>query len=147
MALHQIFDFLKEAVRYIRPDDEALAEAGEQAGAAARYHKRIVIAAAVCGLVAAVGGTIALTLEPPRGRDTILIFAGPAIFGSMGILIGVAGAALFAPREFLTGPLGRKWMALIGTRSVLVARIVCGVLLLFPLAAVVAAVVREALKR
>jgi hypothetical protein len=34
-------------------------------------------------------------------------------------------ACLFAPREFLTGPVGQKWMKLIGTKSVLVARIVC----------------------
>jgi hypothetical protein len=38
----------------------------------------------------------------------------------------MALACLFAPHDFLTGPVGKRWMKLIGTKSVPVARLACG---------------------
>lgn len=58
------------------------------------------------------------------------ILLAPVLFGAAGLLFGAAVACAFAPRSFLTGPAGRKWMKLIGTRNVLAARIVCLVLAL-----------------
>ena len=49
----------------------------------------------------------------------------PLMFAVEGMVFGVSVACLFAPREFLTGPVGQKWMRLIGTESIVAARIVC----------------------
>ena len=45
-----------------------------------------------------------------------------------GGLRGVSVCCAFAPRRFLEGPEGTKWMELIGTKNVLTARFVCGAL-------------------
>ena len=52
------------------------------------------------------------------------------MFGAVGLVFGVAVACLFAPSSFLTSSVGQKWMKLIGTKSVLAARIVCLILAL-----------------
>ncbi len=64
----------------------------------------------------------------------------PVLFGVGGAFFGIAIACLFAPRDFLAGLVGRKWMKLIGTENILVARIVCallGVVGLLPLVAMI----------
>ena len=131
MALSQLVDFLKAAKGYIRPDAAAVDEAGASKDVAARFHRRIVVIAGSFGLIAALGGVVGAFLEPPDGKASVkMIRAAPLVFGVMGILEGVAVACLFAPREFLTGPVGQKWMSLIGTKSVFGAPITCAVLAL-----------------
>ena len=69
-------------------------------------------------------------MSPPNPRETKIILMAPFLAGIIGILEGVAVTCLFAPRAFLVGPVGQKWMSLIGTKSVLGARITCAVLIL-----------------
>lgn len=134
MALTPIFDFLKEAVGFIKPDSVALDDAGEDGHVAIRYHKRIVIIAGICGVITAIGGTVECAIETKTGREMKLLLFSPFIFGTIGTLFGVAAACLFAPRAFLEGPVGSKWMGLIGTRSIVVARVVCAILAALPIA-------------
>jgi hypothetical protein len=145
MALSQLLDFLKAATGYVKPEAADLEEAGGVESPAARYHTRVVIAAGVSGVIVAIAGTGAAMMEKGSKNDVKMLLLGPLVFGVAGILLGTAGACLMAPREFLTGPVGRKWMALIGTRSVLVARIVCAVTVLIFLGAIIALTVKSAL--
>ena len=60
---------------------------------------------------------------PQEGTGKVLL--APLLFGAAGCLFGAAVGCLFAPGDFLAGPIGRKWMDMIGTKNVVVARIVC----------------------
>lgn len=147
MALSQISKFLEEAAGYIHPDAEAVDPADERAEVAIRFHRRIVIVAATFGLLAAIVGTTGILLESKKeGEGLKTLFVGPPVFGVIGILEGVALSCAFAPREFPAGPLGKKWMTLIGTQSVAVARIVCAVLASVPVLLLVAVAAVIALK-
>jgi hypothetical protein len=131
MALSQLSKFLTEATGFIRPDAVAVDEAGDSAHGATRYHRRIVVIAGCCGAIAAIGGAVAALLQPPDAKDFLkVLLMMPPMFAVIGILEGVAVACLFAPREFLSGPVGQKWMSLIGTKSVIGARITCALLVL-----------------
>jgi hypothetical protein len=145
MAVSQFLDFLKSATGYVKPEAADLEEAGGIESPAARYHTRVVIAAAVCGVIVSIAGTVGAVMEKGSKNDLKMLLLAPLIFGIAGILLGVAGTCLMAPNEFLTGPVGRKWMALIGTKSVLVARIACGILVVIVLGATIALAVKAAL--
>ena len=130
--------FFREAMGYIVPDETAVDQLGEAAPRHSTYHKRIV---AVCIVFGILGGLIGLgfviteLLWPDPGhKDYKLLLLAPIMAGAAGILFGATLACLFAPHEFLTGPIGSKWMTLIGTKSVLAARIVCLMVLLAPAA-------------
>ena len=145
MALSQILDFLKAATGYIKPDAADLDEAGGAESPEARYHTRVIVAAAVCGVIMSIAGTVGAVLAKGRKEDLKMLLVAPLLSGVAGILAGVAGACLVAPHEFLTGPVGRKWMALIGTKNVLIARIVCGILVTIVLGAIIAVATKAAL--
>ena len=137
-----LFDFYAKAGDYATPDPSALARAGESGRRHSGYHKRIVLVSCIFGVLGAVPGIIFLVVAAgvaKAGNDLIGLLFAPFMFGAAGLLFGVAVACLFAPRDFLTGPLGEKWMKLIGTKSVLVARIVClifGLIIMAPFVAV-----------
>ena len=134
MSISQLLRFLTEATGYLQPDSEGVEEAGEDAAAAAGYHKYVVLTAIILGLLCAVVGTSLIAMGDSSRSDYLkMLLAAPLIFGAIGILLGVSIACAAAPTSFLEGPLGRKWMNLIGTQNVLVARLVC---LMVPLAAV-----------
>ena len=130
MALSPLLDFLKAATGFIRPDATAVDEAGESSVVAARYHRRIVVIAGVCGLIAAIAGVTGALMAPPNEKEMKMFLMAPLLSGIAGILEGVAVTCLLAPQAFLVGPVGQKWMSLIGTKSVLGARITCAVLAL-----------------
>jgi len=123
-----LFQFFKDADQYILPDQAAAEKAGESGPKHTAYHRRIVAISALCGIVSAVAGIIVVG----AGRDSHSEHVRPSYFiltplllGAAGLLFGVAIACVLAPREFLAGPMGQKWMKLIGTKSVPVARLVC----------------------
>jgi hypothetical protein len=145
MALSPLLDFLKAAAGYIRPETTDLEEFDAAESQAVRYHRRVVVSGGVGGIILTIAGTTGVVLEGWRKNELALLLMMPFLSGVAGILLGVAGACLFAPREFLTGPVGRKWMALIGTKSVFVARIVCAILFLGGLGALTALTVMAAL--
>lgn len=92
-----------------------------------RYRRRIN---AVGGVFAAVGGLLAAVLlvmvvvQKPD-RMSVRLLLAPLSFGFGGYLFGMSVMCLFAPSDFLRGPVGRPWMKMIGTRSVIAARIAC----------------------
>jgi hypothetical protein len=92
------------------------------------YHQRIVF---VSGLLATMGLVFGLALAAgPFTRvksrlEVKEIFATVCLFSAYGFASGFTVMCLFAPREFLNGAAGQKWMRMIGTKSVLMARVVC----------------------
>ena len=129
--------FFREAMGYIVPDETEIDQLGEAAPRHSTYHKRIIVVCSALGSVGVLAGasfSVIGFLWPPPGDKTRLLLLAPFMAGAAGVLFGVAVACLFAPREFLTGPIGSKWMTLIGTKSVLAARIVCLMFLLAPVA-------------
>ena len=77
--------------------------------------------------------------NPPPSVDTRVFLYLPPVAGAMGAVVGVGFACACAPTRFLNGPLGARWLRLIGTRNVPMARaigvvlsvVVAGVPLLF----------------
>jgi hypothetical protein len=94
----------------------------------ANYHQRIV---RVSGALAVIGGIVGIAIslamigQVQNGKEVRGLFVVPGMFAVGGFMFGMALMCLFAPREFLDGPAGRKWMALIGTQNITAARIVC----------------------
>jgi hypothetical protein len=122
-AIQQIVDTASTA-----PDVGGLADA--EARRHAKYHHRIVMVGGVftvlgvmLGLVP-IAGVVSGAAEP---RRIVGILMAPLMFGAGGFVFGMAVTCLVAPTAFLTGPVGRPWMAMIGTRSPAVARIVCAI--------------------
>ena len=121
------------------------AHAGDPVDAVAQrhmaYHKRIVWVGTCFAAVGAALGllmSMAVAGDIQTGRDIKGILLAPFLFGVGGFVFGMALMCLFAPRSFLTGPTGAAWMKLIGTKSVVVARIVCllfGLVITTPFAA------------
>jgi hypothetical protein len=127
----QLFSFISGA-RKLSSADADLAGADDGARTHRRWHRKIVTSAALFGLgglilsVPAIMQMVAEQKGRPLTRGDLKTFtAAPLILGVAGTCFGAAAACLFAPRAFLEGPLGRKWMRFIGTRSVGAARLVC----------------------
>lgn len=131
MGLNNFFEllgFFKEASKYTSPDEDAVARAGSEAPRYVSFHKRIVIVSIILGLMgAALGvGMIFLAIgENAAQTGGARILLAPLVFAAAGLVFGVSATCLFAPRSFLTGPVGQKWMKLIGTESTAVARVAC----------------------
>jgi len=92
-----------------------------------RYQKRITTVATACGVVGGLLGVVLVVVYVWQGRTdglSRMLFA-PVAFAGGGYMFGMALTCLFAPRAFLTGPIGQQWMKQIGTKSVTVARIAC----------------------
>ena len=128
--------FFEEATGYIEPNSEAVERLGETAPKHATYHKRIVVVSIIFGVVGVVAGICFLVSEWWSQHDGSKggLWLAPIMFGAAGVLFGAAFACLFAPKEFMVGPMGQKWMTLIGTKNILAARIVCLVVALVPVA-------------
>jgi hypothetical protein len=126
MGIFRLFRFFTEARQYAQLDPEQLRQAGASAPRHQSYHRRVVWTSAIAGLVVATIGTLGLLNDKPANdRDARLVYYAPFLFGAAGMLLGVALACMLAPTEFLTGPMGSRWMALIGTKSTGAARFVC----------------------
>ena len=95
-----------------------------------KYHNWIVIVGICFGAVGlALGLIVALVIagDLKSGRELRVMLVAPIALGVGGFMFGMSMMCLFAPRAFLTGPIGGPWMKLIGTSSVPVARIACGI--------------------
>ena len=128
-----LFRFFWEAGKYVEPDEAVSEESGPDAPRQIAFHRRVVVVSVLFGLLGAACGVgmilLALAENEGDGGGAEFLLA-PLLFGAAGLLFGAAVACALAPRSFLTGPAGRKWMQLIGTQNVLVARIVCFLLAL-----------------
>jgi hypothetical protein len=131
MRTRMLMEFLRSAMGFATIDADAIEEAGESASQYTTYHRRIVGVSAIFGCIGALSGIVFIVSEinTQHGqKDLPMLLFSPVLFGIIGLLLGAAIACLFAPEQFLTGPIGSKWMKLIGTESVLVARLTCFIL-------------------
>jgi hypothetical protein len=121
------------------PGDPADVEAARNA----RYHRRIVLVAGCCAALGVALGLLGAVYLVPHVRPVSEVGAlkwvggvlkcvvlPPAMGGVAGFALGTALMCLVAPRAFLVAPAGQRWLRLIGTRSVRVARVVCCLLCL-----------------
>ncbi|HMF15978.1 MAG TPA: hypothetical protein VKE98_02175 [Gemmataceae bacterium] len=133
-AWGSMFRFLQETPKFITPQHppEPQGEGGPALSRHVTYHKRIVWVGGVFGGLGLVLGLLislmVLNLATKRPGTWNLILMSPIVSAALFTFVGIAVACLFAPREFLCGPLGTKWMKLIGIRNILGARIVCALL-------------------
>ena len=128
MPLLRLFRFFQGAADYASPEADAVGKAGESADRHVSQHGRIASLGGLFGALGAVLGLIFAGMapgDPASGKGTGEVLLAPLLFGAAGCLFGAAIGCLFAPRDFLAGPLGRKWMEMIGTKNVVVARMVC----------------------
>ena len=123
---------LFNATRQISDTANAAPPAGDSADTEAqhhsRYHKRIVFVGgcfATLGVILGLITAVVVASDVKSGKDVKGMLLAPVMYGAGGFVFGMAIMCLVAPRAFLSGPVGRPWMKLIGTESVLVARIVC----------------------
>lgn len=81
----------------------------------ANYHRRVVIGG-VCFAVLGAALGIALAVAAAASTDVNGVKAAQALFvlpffaGIAGFIFGMCAMCLFAPAEFLTGPVGERWM-------------------------------------
>ena len=126
--LSQLLGFFKEAGKYASPDEAAVERAGAEAPRYVSFHRRIVAVSVLLGFIGAILGLGMIVLavgENEVHNNGAKIMLAPLVFAAAGLVFGVSVTCLFAPRSFLTGPVGQKWMQLIGTESTVVARVVC----------------------
>ena len=143
MPFIQWIRFLQQTAAYVVTDADEVQQAGEAGKRHVAYHKRIVLMSVLLGALGLMIG-IALSLfgvtHGMDSRNWPVLVATPVLMGLAGSVLGISMACLFAPNEFLTGPVGRRWMSLIGTKSVGVARAACfilGLMLVAPCVGVV----------
>src|SRR5262249_53855232 len=110
--------FLYAARDYLEPNARDVENAGQAGRRHSAYHRYVVRSGIACGVV----GLVLAVAFPVRGDDHL---ETTLTFGMAGGVFGVGLVCCFVPQEFLTGPVGRKWMKLIGVRSVVAARIAC----------------------
>lgn len=128
MSLFRLLKILEASTEFIAPDDSTEAEGDGSPLARPSYHRVIVgtsIAFAVAGVILGVVFLAGLMDMPDKPAGGAKLFLAPLVFAVIGMFFGLAVSCLFAPTGFLTGPFGQKWMKLIGTKSVPVARLVC----------------------
>jgi hypothetical protein len=130
MALTQLLDFLKAAVKYAQVDPEELENEAVSSQDVA-YHKRLVRLAGSFGVTGLLVGIFAWVPELQRevrgdmsGSRFMAYLIAPIMGLIGGILFGVSMACLFAPARFFESSLGERLMRLVGTKSVVLARIV-----------------------
>jgi len=93
-----------------------------------KYQTWIVRVGFIFGFVGLIAGGIATASLANDANDPIHpteLVRLPLLGGASGFFLGMSIMCAVAPKEFMTGPIGQKWMRLIGTKNVLVARIAC----------------------
>ena len=113
--LRRIIAFFEQMGEYLPPDG------GEGGG----YHHVIVASGGLVGAAFSMLGLWLLGNLVGDGKFEPKHLLSPVVLFMMGAVLGTATACTFAPGRFLKGTAGRKWMRLIGTESVAVARLVC----------------------
>jgi hypothetical protein len=89
-----------------------------------------LLAVAIDAWIASKGPTEGVRMSASVGVRLLLFPLAMALFG---LAYGAAISGLFAPRWFLYGDLGRRWTRLVGTKNVVVAKIVCLLIASVPL--------------
>ena len=93
-----------------------------------RYSKVIAISSyffAALGVLAGIVVLVLLYSNIETGEDVKVAFMSPVLLGGAGYILGMSLAFLFAPTAFITSESGKKWMDMVGTKSIGAARAVC----------------------
>ena len=142
--MFKLFLIIKEFMSYHEPDAVALTECGVDRERYLLWHRRFVRVATTFAILAGAAILVvviyALATEP-QNRPTLgkiggndppgafkMVFAaiiGPPCGFVFGWIFGATLACLIAPRDFLLGPVGRRWMGFVGTSNIYVAKVVC----------------------
>ena len=125
MGLYSAIQQIAETAATAPPAGDPADEQGQHH---ARYHHRIVFAGscfAALGVVTGLLSAVAAVSGDKHARPGGLLIA-PLMFGAGGFVFGMSMMCLVTPKPFLTDPVGRPWMRMIGTESPLVTRITCG---------------------
>jgi hypothetical protein len=128
--IFRLFEFFAGARDYARPESEALKQLEAEAPRHQAFHRVIVacgVLGMVLGLIGGILGAIASSKSPAAGNrpdDTFIVYLMPILTAAAGMLGGAAWACGLAPASFLNGPLGAKWLKLVGTRNVAVSRVI-----------------------
>jgi hypothetical protein len=124
----RLFEFYRQLRGLARPDHGDVERAGEAGARHAAYHKRVFLVGGAVGVLGLALGLLLVILWVAREGWSIQVVRGlPLVltFGAYGFLLGMAVMCLVAPEDFLTGPVGRKWLEVVGARRILAVRIVC----------------------
>lgn len=124
----ELFDAIQQIADAANSTPQTADPADADAARHARYHRKIVFVGGCCaalGIVLGLLTSVIVANEVKSSKDIKVVILAPVMYGAGGFVFGMALMCLMAPRAFLTGPVGRPWMKLIGTESVAVARIAC----------------------
>jgi hypothetical protein len=123
----RLFEFYQQLRGLSRPDSGDVAGAGESGARHADYHKRVFLVGCVFGVLGLIFGLMLPTRLIAQAELYMSLRAIPLTLscGAYGFLFGMAVMCLFAPKEFLAGPVGRKWLNVVGTQKIRTTRIVC----------------------
>jgi LSD1 subclass zinc finger protein len=91
------------------------------------YHRTVIAFAIVGGVFVAAVAVVLFFRAVARERETLrlILLPAPVVGFVVGMIWGFAAACLLAPGSFYETPRGQAWLRRIGTRSSLVARLVC----------------------
>jgi hypothetical protein len=127
-----LVSFFRGGSSFLEPDEAALHAAGVNRERYVIGHRRIVNLArffGIMGLVlwsgALIFGSVVVGVQFDNPGKAFVVCLSPFLGCMLGATVGAILGCLLAPRDFLHGPLGRKWLSFIGTENVLVARVVC----------------------
>lgn len=133
-GLGNLLRFLMHSGSYAKTDEDAVEEAGDGGARHARYYKCIVFVALLFTVLG--GGTgivlsVMMLQEGARGVGgrPLPLLGPPLLLAVTGLGLGVALSTLFAPTEFLEGPVGAKVKKFVGVQSVAGVRVVCALFL------------------
>lgn len=128
--LSTLLQFFTGATKHAQLDPELLKQEGPSARQHQTYHRLIVWISLATGVIVDMICVPLLASESSGDsqaiglRDLRLYAFSPLLFGAMGVLLGASAACAVAPRAFLTGPIGERWLRLAGVNSVGLARVV-----------------------
>ncbi|MEL7499657.1 MAG: hypothetical protein AAFN77_18785 [Planctomycetota bacterium] len=94
------------------------------------YSKVMTIVTWVSAGVGAVLGTGVILMAASQGERVTknTLYFAPFIFGALSYMAGMAFSFLFAPTNYLESDSGQKWLKMVGTKTILSARIACGIM-------------------
>jgi hypothetical protein len=128
MRLGQLLQLLSSTADLAKLDPNS-ADAHPDAARHIGFHRKLVrvgIAGGVLGGVMGVAGSVLFYMYPPGGklsdRDTSGLIYAPIMLILAGFVGGACWAGVFAPRDFIIGPIGQRWMKALGVKNPSIAR-------------------------
>ena len=125
--LKRFVDLYQEAAQDAQVTPSTTFEVDDAPRRHAKYQRRIVrltLCSGICGLLLGLALSLVQCVQgAPRCLEGLLRV--PPLCGVIAVFFTLAVACLVVPGDFLEGPFGQSWMRIIGTKTVLGARIAC----------------------